>query len=256
MTRRLLIIYLLISFGYGCAEKEFDPNDPKKSFSIAKEPYDNGRHDQAITKLGEFKSRFPYSQFAVEAELLIANSHFELEHYAEAAAAYQQFAKLHPKHAKVDYALFRVGESYWSEAPEEVDREQEYTEKAVTEWEKLVVKLPDSVYAKKAEGLIVDGKRRLAESAAFASKFYCKLEIYHACAYRYIILARDFPQFADLKKNALAEAARALDEVAKQKASDTESDKNIYFKRYSADAIKAQAGELRRQLALMDNASN
>lgn len=243
-----IVFLFLIALGYGCAEKEFDPNDPKKSFGIAKEPYDSGRHDLAITKLGEFKSRFPYSQFAVEAELLIANSHFELEHYAEAATAYQQFAKLHPKHAKVDFALFRVGESYWEEAPEEIDREQEYTEKAVVEWEKLVAKLPESVYAKKAVDLIATGKRRLAEAAEFSSKFYCKMELWHACAYRYILLARDFPQFTDLKKNALSEAARALDEVAKLKAADPESDKNIYFKKYSADAIRAQAGELRRQL--------
>ena len=253
MVLRLIIFLSLITFSYGCTEKEFDPNDAKKSFGLAKEPYDDGRHDQAITKLGEFKSRFPYSQYAVEAELLIANSHFELEHYSEAAAAYQQFAKLHPKHAKVDYALFRIGECYWSEAPEEVDREQEYTQKAVDEWEKLVAKLPDSVYAKKAVGLINDGKRRLADSDDFASKFYCKLEIYHACAYRYIILARDYPQFLDLKKTALSEAARALDEVAKQKKADTESDKNIYFKKYSAEAISAQAGELRRQLAQLDS---
>src|SRR4051812_6804251 len=82
---RILILLGIIGLLGACAEKEFDPNDPEKSFGIAKEPYDSENWDQAVTRLGEFKSRFPYSKFAQEAELLIANAQFELEHYTEAA---------------------------------------------------------------------------------------------------------------------------------------------------------------------------
>jgi outer membrane protein assembly factor BamD len=113
-----------------CVEKEFDPNDAKKSFGIAKEPFDEKHYEDAIKRLGEFKSRFPYSQFAAEAEILIADSHFQLEHFQEAASAYETFVKLHPKHNKVDYASYRVAESYWEDSPESPSREQEYCEKA------------------------------------------------------------------------------------------------------------------------------
>src|SRR6185312_11564391 len=155
---RLLFLLLLAGFLTSCAEKEFDPNNPEKSYSIAKEPYDDGNYEIALTKLGEFKSRFPYSKYATEAELLIANSQFELGHYTEAALAYEQFVKLHPRHPKADFAEFRVGESYWQDAPEEIDREQDYTLKAIKEWGKLLEKMPDSPYAKKAKELIAKGK--------------------------------------------------------------------------------------------------
>src|SRR4051812_28292124 len=100
--RRSIFILCICSCFYtlfltGCAEKEFDPNNPEKSYGIAKEPYDDENYEIALQKLGEFKSRFPYSKFAAEAELLIANSQFELGHYTEAALAYEQFVKLHPK---------------------------------------------------------------------------------------------------------------------------------------------------------------
>src|SRR5690606_40263897 len=65
-------------------------------------------------------------------------SHYELGQFTEAALAYEQFVKLHPKHPQVDYSLFRVGESYWQDSPEEIDREQEYTLKAIDEWQKLI----------------------------------------------------------------------------------------------------------------------
>lgn len=233
----------------GCAEKEFDPNDPEKSYGIAKEPYDDENYEIALTKLGEFKSRFPYSKFAVEAELLIANSHFELDHYTEAALAYENFVKLHPKHPKIDYALFRVGESYWKDAPEEIDREQEYTQKAVTEWEKLIVKMPESPYAKQAKELVAEGKRRIAESIAFIFRFYCKQDLYPACAYRAIQLADEYPEFADLRIEALQYAIKALDKVAVMKSEDPKSDKNLYFKTMTEAEIKARADNFRKLLA-------
>ena len=86
------LFYLILMTN--CSEKEFNPEQPHESFIIAKEPYDDGNYDIALTKLGEFKSRFPYSQYATEAELLIANSHFKLLHYAEATASFKQFIKL------------------------------------------------------------------------------------------------------------------------------------------------------------------
>ena len=233
----------------GCEEKEFDPNDPAKSYGIAKEPYDDENYEIAVQRLGEFKSRFPYSKFAVEAELLIANAQYELGRYTESALAYEQFVKLHPKHPKVDYAAFRVGESYWQDAPEEVNREQDYTVKAVREWEKLIGKFPDSPYAKQAKGLVQKGKRRIAESIEFFASFYCKQQIYHACAYRSIQLADEYPEFTDLRVKALENAIFSLDKVADAKALDESSDKNLYFMQMSTQEIRDRAANLRKLLA-------
>ena len=58
------IVYIL--FLTACSEKEFDPNHPQKSFGIAKEPYDDENYEIALQRLGELKSRFPYSKFAAE----------------------------------------------------------------------------------------------------------------------------------------------------------------------------------------------
>ena len=148
MPHHFLYVALIAAMiATGCVEKEFDPNDPKKSYGMAKEPFDDGHYEEAIKKLGEFKSRFPYSQFASDAELLIADSQFQLERFQEAAIAYDTFAKLHPKHPKTEYALYRVAESYWEDSPEAVSREQEYTEKAVAQWEEVIQKFPTTQYA-------------------------------------------------------------------------------------------------------------
>lgn len=227
-----------------CTEKALDPNDPKGSFVTAKEPYDDKNYEIALTKLGEFKARFPYSQYSIEAELLIADSHFELKQYVEAAAAYEQFVKLHPKHAKVDFALFRAGESYWYDSPEEPDREQEFTEKAIASWRDMVNKRPKGEYTEKAKAYITKGELRIAASAEFVAKYYCKKDIWHACAHRNQQIAERFAAYPDIRRRALTAASHALEELAKGKEKDPTDTSNLYFKAMNAEQLRAKAREL------------
>ncbi len=252
MLRFLPIILFYASIFWGCSEKELDPNDPVKSFAIVKEPYDDENFEHAITRLGEFKSRFPYSRYATEAELLIANSHFELDQFPEAAVSYEQFVKLHPKHPKVDFAMYRIGESYWEDAPEAIDRDQEYTLKALDSWKEMVAKHPKSSYAQKAKKLMGEGHRRMAESVSFIVKFYCKQDIYHACAYRALQLAEDYKDFPDLRVLALEKAVISLKEVAKQKKLEPSSDKNLFLKNMSESELKSRAENLQKLLLELD----
>ncbi|MBC7660438.1 MAG: outer membrane protein assembly factor BamD [Chitinophagaceae bacterium] len=242
----LMLLVIFIGLGTGCTSKPVDPNDPTASFEAAKAPYDDEMYEIAITRLGEFKSRFPYSKNAPDAELMIANAHYKLGRYPEAAAAYEQFVKLHPRHAEADMAQYRIGESYWAEAPEEIDREQEYTLKAISEWEKVVVNYPTSTYKNKADDFLKTGKRRVADHSEFIARFYCKRKIYHACAYRYVELAEQFPQFKDLQKIALTQAGMAFEELAKGKSKDEQSDANYFYKSMSSAQLQQKSDEMKR----------
>jgi len=243
-------LYFLVSLAVtSCVEKEFDPANPAGSFEIAKEPYDDGNYEIAITKLGEYKSRFPYSQYAVQAELFLANSQFELGQFVEAAASYEQFVKLHPKHEQVDFAMFRIGECYWADASEDEDRDQDLTQKAIDQWRNLVQSKPDSTYSKQANELIEQGRIRLANGMLFVVKFYCKQDLSHACASRALELAEKYPDFKEIRREALTMAASSLEIVAKLKEQQPDNDKNLYFANLSADAIREKAAAARKLAA-------
>ena len=92
---RLFLLIFSFVIG-GCFAKSFDPTDPDASFVAARESFDAGDHELAITRLGSFKSRFPYSKLAAEAELLIADALYALARYPEALLAYQRFVRLRP----------------------------------------------------------------------------------------------------------------------------------------------------------------
>ena len=228
-----------------CSEKSYNPEDPADVFAAAAEPYNDGLYDIALQKLGQFKSRFPYSKHAAQADLMMANSHFELGNYQEAAIAYSQFIKLHPRHEKVDFAQFRIGEAYWIEAPEEVDREQDFTSQAMIEWQTLLDKYSSSKYVKEAREKMKIGRKRIADSQVFVMNFYCKQEIYHACAFRAVNILESYKDFPDIQRRALQLAGKSFEEMAKIKAEDPESDKNIYFKSMTAKQLKEKAETFR-----------
>ncbi len=251
MGKSALILISALLVVISCQDKAFDLASPENSFVIAQKPYTQGNYEIALTKLGEFKTRFPYSSFAIEAELMIADSYFALERNAEAVVSYEHFIKLHPKHEKVPFAQFRIGQSYWLQAPKQIDREQDLTHRAIIEWEKLLKNYPQSEYIAEATELSNQGRRRIAESHDFIAGFYCRQEIWHACAHRYMALAESFAHyFPDLTKKALEKAAYAFDKLSQENMdTDKKKESNLYFKSMSKEDLRARAVQLREQAA-------
>ena len=160
-------------------------------------------------------------------------------------SVYEQFAKLHPKHPKVEFALFRVGESYWKEAPEEIDREQSLTARAIGSYQEMLRRFPSGKFAEDAKKKVTLGEDRIARSKQFVVKFYCKQKVPHACAFRALKLAEEYPSRKEMRRWALAKGADAFDALAKTKDEDPESDKNIYHRSMTSAEMRGRAKELR-----------
>src|SRR4051794_12993325 len=111
-----LIISLLISIA-GCSSAPVDENDPASLLKEAEEEIQSDHYQMAIDKLRAIKNKFPYSKFAVDAQLRIADVYFLQESFAEAATSYESFRDLHPKHEKVGYAMFKAAKSYFNDIP-------------------------------------------------------------------------------------------------------------------------------------------
>jgi len=225
----------------GCTDTKGDPNDPQAAYLAAKVPYDDGNYEIALTKFKEFTARFPYSNLTATAELQIADSHYRLEQFPEASAVYSEFMKLHPKHEEVHFAKFRMGLCQWNLAPESIDRDQEFTERAVTEFKELIKDYPSSPYIAEAKVNVGKGERRLAEALAFTGAFYCKQEIWHACAQRSMELVDEWPEYKDLVKAASLRVADSFDHLADLKDKALESDKNQFFKNMTSADMRKKA---------------
>ena len=65
-------------------------------------------YDSAIEKFQAIIDNYPYSEYAVLAELAIADAYFADHRYEEALSYYRDFIDLHPQHEKVPYTIFQA----------------------------------------------------------------------------------------------------------------------------------------------------
>jgi len=127
------------------------------------------------------KARFPYSKFAVLAELRLADAEFGAEQYTQAVDSYKLFIKFHPTHEMVvnGYAAFRISASYmkmlpgdWWILPPSYEKDQTATQDAEKELRSFVHKYPQSPFAPKAKTMLADVHRRLAQHEWYVARYY------------------------------------------------------------------------------------
>jgi outer membrane protein assembly factor BamD len=130
---------------------------------------------------GFIKSRFPYSKYAVLAELRLADAEFGADQYLEAIDSYRLFLKFHPTHEMVanGYVSYRIGESYFRQLPGDFwmfppsyEKDQSSVEDAGNELKSFLDKYPDSPYRTKAKEILVKVGKRLANHEWYVARYY------------------------------------------------------------------------------------
>lgn len=72
-----------------------------ENYELAIGEFEDRDWEEAISYADFVRIRFPFSRYAVEAELLVARAEFEQGNYAIAQDAFKQFGRLHPTHRHV-----------------------------------------------------------------------------------------------------------------------------------------------------------
>jgi len=148
------------------------------------------------------KQKYPFSKYAVLAELALADSHFERGNYTEAIESYKTFARLHPTHDKVEdgYVAFRIGESYFKDMPDDIfllppsyEKDQSAVMDALRELGDFGRKFPDSKYLKKAMELRRQVLQRLVDHEVYVARFYLRADHPNAAALRLEGALRRYP---------------------------------------------------------------
>jgi outer membrane protein assembly factor BamD len=149
-------------------------------------------YDKAIERFQAIIDNYPYSDFAVMAELKIADAYFAQEKYTEAHSYYRDFAELHPNHEKIPYTIFQAGNSHYR-MTRSAERDQTPTRQALAYYEQLMTRFPDAPEAREAEPIWRELRTVLADSVMIVADFYFEREEYQAAADRYREVLNDYP---------------------------------------------------------------
>jgi outer membrane protein assembly factor BamD len=160
-----------------------------------------GEHEKAVTYFLFVKSKYPFSKFAALSDLKIADTRFAQEKWLDAAAAYEVFIRLHPRHEEVVYASYQVGISYFKALPKEhfwlpaaTARDQTHTQEALNALERFITQYPTSTYVADAIAKKELLFSYLAKHNLYIAGYYEKRGRYTQAFDRYVRLNELFPQ--------------------------------------------------------------
>ena len=153
---------------------------------------DTTPYQKAIDKFQEVVDNYPYSEYAVSAELKIADSYFEQKRWDEALSYYRDFAELHPEHEKVPYTIYRTALCH-AKQTNPADRDQTATKDALASLDTLMSRYPTSPEARDAEALWKELRTKLGKHVLGIGDFYWKREEYQSAAGRYRQVLDQYP---------------------------------------------------------------
>ena len=202
-TRNFAIaLSLLLSVSAGmisCSGKSVDQSDPGSLLKDAEDEISSDHYQVALDKLKEIKNKYPYSKFAIDAQIRIADVYYMQESFPEAALAYESFRDLHPKHEKAGYAMFRIGKSYFNDLPSTVARDLTPAAKAQDAYNAFLLRFPTAPEAEEARKDLVTVRNTLADKELYVGDFYFKRDFYESAKPRYEKVIALYPETAAAK---------------------------------------------------------
>jgi outer membrane protein assembly factor BamD len=150
-------------------------------------------YGDALKDFRKLKENYPYSKYAALAELKIGDALFYDKKYGEAAIAYEEFARLHPRNEVIPYVLYQVGMSHFLSFSTP-DRDPEETRLAMEAFARVIQGYPDSEYASRARKQMFECQKRIVAHEYNVGKFYYRLEEYHAAMPRLEKIQKEYPK--------------------------------------------------------------
>jgi outer membrane protein assembly factor BamD len=162
------------------------------------EIYNNGvdalnqkRYTLAAQQFDLVEQYYPYSSWAVNAQLMEGYADYLQNRYTESIGALDRFIQLHPTHRDVAYAYYLRALCYYEQIAD-IERDQKDTVLAMAALQEVVNRFPDSAYARDARlkiDLCVD---HLAGKEMEVGRWYEKQHLYTAAINRFQRVVDDF----------------------------------------------------------------
>lgn len=186
-------ILISVSLLAGCSGRKVDENDPASVYADIEEDIKSEKYLIALDKLRMLKTRFSYSSYGVLAHLRVGDVYFLQESFPEAAAAYETFVELFPKHEKSPYAQFRAGESYFNDIPTKIARDMRSADSAIRAYDIYLKRWPNHEFSNSAQEHRKQAFERLAEKELSIGEFYIRRKKPSAAKIRFEKLIESFP---------------------------------------------------------------
>jgi outer membrane protein assembly factor BamD len=197
----------------GCSvfskEEDYVPEDPAdKLYNEGLFLLNNKQdYEDAAKKFDEVDRQNPYSDWARKALIMSAYSYYQAQKYEDCINASKRYVTLHPGSADSAYAQYLIGASYYDQILD-VNHDQARAEKAISAFEEVVRKYPDTEYAVNAKKRIDMARDQLAGKEMEIGRFYMKKRDFTGAINRFKVVVTQYQTTREVEE-ALARLTEA-----------------------------------------------
>lgn len=213
----VLLFMLLLAPGCVWIDNYFLPppeDTAQELFEAGMDAMNEKDYNDAQDYFTKLKDRFPFSPFAMKAELALGDAYFLDDEYLLALDAYKEFEALHPGNEEIPYVLYQIGQSNFN-LFRSIDRRQENVKEGLEYFYRLEETYPNSEYAEPARDLIVKSRRILAEHEVYVADFFWRTGQYGPAWHRYQYVVENFSDIPELRDYARKRAEYSYFEYQK-----------------------------------------
>lgn len=186
------VLVLAASLLQGCATPQAGNRPADVMFKEGEEFFQNGNYEDAIAQWKRVKESYQSPELTTQAELGIADAYFLKTDYIEAAAAYEDFRKLHPSHPRAAYALYRQAMSHYNQISR-IDTDQTPVKNALATFESYLKSYPGGEFSGEVRDRINDCKDKMLQYEIYVGRFYLRTDKYPAAIARFEEALKNFP---------------------------------------------------------------
>jgi outer membrane protein assembly factor BamD len=182
-VRIFLILLLAVSLSACTLFREKTELSAEANYKKGMKEFEEEDFTRAIPYFQKVLENYPFSMYAVPAELKIAESYFYDEKYVEALVHLQGFEELHPTNDQIPKVIWMKAVSYYEQFTS-IDRDVSCLENARRELEELDARFPDSPVMENAEEIRGKVMNRLARHDFYVARFYYRDAEFQAALFR------------------------------------------------------------------------
>lgn len=225
----------------GCSSSEAPPPpNADELFKIAMQKYKDGDYQDAYSDFRIITLQYQGSAFSDDAQFYMGECKYQREEYVLAAYEYDVLIRTMPTSEFVPTARFQKAMCYYRQSPRP-PLDQEYTNKAIDEFQSFIEYHPTDPRVPEAEAKINELNTKLAEKEYNSGMIYMKMEYYRAATVTFEFILEKYHD-TPFAEPALLKKAESLYE--RRKYNDAVESLNLFLQRYPNSTLKADAESL------------
>lgn len=200
----VLAVLVLLSALSACSSNDKRENMSEQDlYRDAQRHLKNENYDLAAKDLQLIESRFPFGQYAEQAQVELIYAQFRSGQSDAAVTSADRFIRLHPQHPNVDYAFYMKGLANYEEGTgvlqrflptDMTSRDPGRALQSFEDFRQLLNRFPDSEYGPDARARMTFLRARLARYEVNVANYYFRRKAYLAAVNRGRYVVENYQQ--------------------------------------------------------------